>query len=193
MNAKACSRAAIAVVLLAVVAGACTGAATASPAGPAAETAAPNTAAPIPSAVPSEPKGTPAATPDLRPVPLPQAVYSGEVVDPALATLPLADALDIGRTVPPIGTGNWIGTNPVARLMHLSSSHPVDGFGPTLAWVIVTDDAPPFGGTGLPTTSSPPPYHGCLSWTIIAMDGRVLDHVQSRYLGPNYPPALPRS
>ncbi len=139
---------------------------------------------------------TPAAspTPDLRPVPLPPGgIYSGEVVDPALATLPLEEALAIGRAVPPLAPeNNWIGTNPVARLMTLTNSHPEDGFGPLVAWVIVTDDAAPFGGTGLPTTSSPPPYNGTLSWTIVGMDGNVLDHVQVGYFAPNSPPPLPR-
>ena len=142
------------------------------------------------------PVTTPAAspTPDLRPVPLPPGgIYSGEVVDPALATLPLADALAIGRATPPLAPeNNWIGTNPVARLMNLTNSHPEDGFGPLLAWVIVTDDAAPFGGTGLPTTTSPPPYLGTLSWTIVGMDGTLLDQVQGRYFAPNSPPPLPR-
>jgi len=134
------------------------------------------------------------ATPDLRPVPLPPGgIYSGEVVDPAHATLPLEEALAIGRAVPPLAPeNNWVGTNPVARLMTLTNSHPEGGFGPLHAWVIVTDDAPPFRGTGLPTTSSPPPYLGTLSWTIVRMDGTLLDQVQGRYFAPNSPPPLPR-
>ncbi len=137
---------------------------------------------------------TPRATPDLPPVPLPPGgIYSGEVVEPALATLPLEEALAIGRAVPPLAPdNNWVGTNPVARLMTLTNSHPEDGFGPPIARVIVTDDAPPFGGTGLPTTSSPPPYNGTLSSTIVGMDGTLLDQVQGRYFAPNSPPPLPR-
>ncbi len=121
-------------------------------------------------------------------MPLPLTTLSGEVVDPAQAALSLDDALKIGRATPP----DIIGTNPVARLMVISNSNSGSGYKPTLAWVIVTDDAPPFRGTGLPTTSSPPPYNGCLSWTIIAMDGRVLDHLQNRYFAPNRVPELPR-
>jgi hypothetical protein len=117
--------------------------------------------------------------------------YKGTVEDPANATLSLTDALSAGRAL----ADNIIGSNPVARLMLISDDTDKDngGFGPTLAWVLVADDVKPISGTGLPTTSSPVPYHGTLSWTIIDMKGRTISQWQNRYLGPNFPPALPRS
>lgn len=190
------SRAALAPIVgsslaAALALGGCSAAASAPPAGTATPAnvplATPSQIA-TPLASPSASASTPAPTPDLRRVPLPLTTLSGEVVDPAQATLSLDDALKIGRATPP----DIIGTNPVARLMVISNSNSGSGYKPTLAWVIVTDDAPPFRGTGLPTTSSPPPYNCCLSWTIIAMDGRVLDHLQNRYFAPNTVPELPR-
>ena len=134
----------------------------------------------------------PSATPDLRPLPLPAELkYKGTVEDPAKATLSLEDALKMGRAM----TDDIIGSDPVARLMVISDDTDKSngGFGPTLAWVFVADDVKPITGTGLPTTDSPVPYHGCLSWTIIDMKGRMISQWQNRYLGPNFPPALPRS
>ena len=129
-------------------------------------------------------------TPDMRPIPLPLDTFRGTVQDPAKATLSLEDALRAGRAI----TDNIVGPDPVARLMLISDDTAKDngGFGPTLAWVFVADDVKPIMGTGLPTTNSPVPYHGCLSWTIIDMKGRMIAQLQSRYLGPNFPPALPR-
>lgn len=154
--------------------------------------------APAPSPSPSPrptvaaPTLAPSPTPDLRPLPLPVELrYKGTVEDPAKATLSLEDALNVGRAM----TDNLIGPDPVARLMTISDDTDKSngGFGPTLAWVFVADDVKPIMGTGLPTTNSPPPYHGCLSWTIIDMKGRMLSQWQNRYLGPFFPPSLPRS
>ena len=144
-----------------------------------------------PSAPPSTPATAPASTPDLRPVPLPDGLgFSGEVVDPAQATMSLDEALKIGRAIP---DGHlFIGTHPVARLMLVSSSHPGNGFGPTLAWAIVTDDAKPIMGTGGPTGQSPHHYNGTLSWIIIAMDGRMLVQLQQLFFAPRTLPVLPR-
>jgi hypothetical protein len=133
----------------------------------------------------------PSPTPDMRPVPLPLDTFKGTVEDPAKATLTLEDALKAGRAI----TDNIIGPDPVARLMLISADTDKNngGFGPTLAWVFVADDVKPIMGTGLPTTNPPVPYHGCLSWTMIDMRGRMIAQLQSRYLGPKFPPALPRS
>jgi hypothetical protein len=132
---------------------------------------------------------TPVPAQDLRAVPLPLDTFSGTVRDPSEATLSLVDALKIVRAL----TDNIVGPDPVARymLMTVDTARSNGGFKDRLVWVFVADDVKPIMGTGLPTTNSPPPYLGTLSWTIIDMNGHLLAQMQKRYFAPNTPPTLP--
>lgn len=149
----------------------------------------PGTSVANPSSTPSA--VTPAPLEDLRPIPLPLDTYSGTVRDPSEATLSLVDAFKVVRA----RADNIVGPDPVARYMLLTNdTDPSNGgFKNRLVWVFVADDVKPIRGTGLPTTNSPPPYLGTLSWTIIDMNGRLLMQGQNRYFAPNAPPALPRT
>jgi hypothetical protein len=58
--------------------------------------------------------------------------------------------------------------------------------------VIVDDDPDIHCSKSLPTTNSPQPYNGCVAWTFIAMNGRILDALEERFFKQYIPPTLPR-